>query len=248
MKIAACTVMGAISGIRSIHLIHGKPDFTRYNGRYKILLNALKRGVVPKQKTPLPVEVLEKAWGEYTTNGGSDVFLESLTAAVTAFSFLLRGQEVANLGEKDITFGEADGVRFVTLLISRSKTDQDGKGVYRSLITSSGPLCVVKSLARWLTKMKWNPEGSKRVFGTQILRPLKHLLQWMCTINGLPVGMYSIHSFRVGGAASLHCNGVPFEAIRRFGRWISDCFKIYLHNDEIALRYLGSKLGKTTAS
>ena len=65
----------------------------------------------------------------------------------------------------------------------------------------------------------------------------------MCVTNGLPVGMYSAHSFRVGGATALHCNGVPFEAIRRFGRWLSDCFKIYLRNDEIALRYLGGELG-----
>ena len=85
------------------------------------MLKALKRGVVPKQKTPLPAEVLEKAMMEYTDNGGSDVFLESLAAAITAFSFLLRGQELANLRGKDITFGENGEIRFVTLYISRSK-------------------------------------------------------------------------------------------------------------------------------
>ena len=49
-EIASSTIMGEISGIRSIHLIHGKPDFAKYNGRYNILLKALRRGVVPKQK------------------------------------------------------------------------------------------------------------------------------------------------------------------------------------------------------
>ena len=73
---------------------------------------------------------------------------------------------------------------------------------------------------------------------------LTKLLQWICAINGLPSGMCSTHSFRVGGATSLHRNGIPFDAIRRFGRWVRDCFEIYLRNDEIALRYLCDQLGK----
>ena len=40
MKIAASTVSVGISGIRSIRLIHAKPDCAKYNGRYMMLLKA----------------------------------------------------------------------------------------------------------------------------------------------------------------------------------------------------------------
>ena len=36
---------------------------------------------------------------------------------------------MANIRENDISFGEANGIRFATLSIAKSKTRQDGKGV-----------------------------------------------------------------------------------------------------------------------
>ena len=242
MRNAASTVLGAISGIRSIRLIHGKPDFTRLSGRYKLPIKALKRGVVHKMKTPLPIEISERAVQEYNDNGGSGAFFRKHYGAITAFSFLLREQELANLMEKDISHGEADGERFATIFISKSKTDQDGRGVFRPLASGKGKICVAQGLARWLPRTNWNPDGDRLSFGQKILQSLQRLLQWLCAMRGLPVGMYPTHSFRVGGATALHCIGAPFDVIRRFGRWASDCFKIYLHGDEIALRYLGAKI------
>ena len=132
--------------------------------------------------------------------------------------------ELGNLRGKDISFGEANAIRFLALLLPNRRQVRMGM-VYRSLIASSGAICVVGSLARRLSQTKWYPEGNRRVFGGQIPKSLRKLLRRSCAINGLPDGMYSAHSIRVGGATSLHCNGIPFEAIRRFGRWVSGCFK-----------------------
>ena len=43
------------------------------------------------------------------------VLLKRITGAVTAFSFLLLGQELENLREKDTKFGEPNRIRFLTL-------------------------------------------------------------------------------------------------------------------------------------
>ena len=81
MKLAASSVLCAISGIRSIGAVHVNPGFTKYNWRYTIPLKALARGVVPKMKTPAPVEMPDRPVMEYKGNGGINMFLESITGA-----------------------------------------------------------------------------------------------------------------------------------------------------------------------
>ena len=69
VKISDSTVLGTISGIRSIHFTRGEPDFAKHNGRRKMLPKSLKRGTVPKVETPLPIEMLERAVTEYRNHG-----------------------------------------------------------------------------------------------------------------------------------------------------------------------------------
>jgi hypothetical protein len=40
--------------------------------------------------------------------------------------------------------------------------------------------------------------------------------------------MYHGHSFRRGGATSLANRGVPDSVIQILGRWLSDCYKLYI--------------------
>jgi Phage integrase family len=46
--------------------------------------------------------------------------------------------------------------------------------------------------------------------------------------NILPTGVSS-HSLRAGGAMALHLNGVPTRTIQIMGRWSSNTFLIYIH-------------------
>ena len=53
-------------------------------------------------------------------------------------------------------------------------------------------------------------------------------LAHMRSEEGFPSERYGSHSLRVGGATALYHAGVPVEVIKRYGRWVSDCFQGYL--------------------
>ena len=53
---------------------------------------------------------------------------------------------------------------------------------------------------------------------------------WLALQCGVSANMVASHSLRRGGATtySLHVAGVPDEDIKRFGRWLSDAYKLYV--------------------
>ena len=68
------------------------------------------------------------------------------------------------------------------------------------------------------------------------------LIKWSVAEHNLPSDSFPIHSLRSGGATCLYHAGVDLEFIRRFGRWKSNTFSIYLHFDDKVLRKLSSCL------
>jgi len=48
--------------------------------------------------------------------------------------------------------------------------------------------------------------------------------------QGITPSVISSHSLRAGGATALHLNGVPAKTIQIIGRWSSDTFLTYIHN------------------
>lgn len=47
--------------------------------------------------------------------------------------------------------------------------------------------------------------------------------------QGLSPTQVGSHSFRAGGAMAMYLNGVPHDTIRKMGRWTSDTFLMYVH-------------------
>ena len=47
--------------------------------------------------------------------------------------------------------------------------------------------------------------------------------------KGFPPSSISSHSLHVGGAMAMHLNGVPCDTINKQGRWSSDTFLMYIH-------------------
>lgn len=47
--------------------------------------------------------------------------------------------------------------------------------------------------------------------------------------NGIPVERVGTHSLRAGGAMALAVNGESREMIKKIGRWSSDTFLMYIH-------------------
>lgn len=53
--------------------------------------------------------------------------------------------------------------------------------------------------------------------------------------KGFPPRSVSSHSLRAGGAMAMHLNDVPRDTIRKMGRWSSDTFLMYIHEQISAL-------------
>lgn len=120
--------------------------------------------------------------------------------------------------------GREEETQFVTVFISRSNTDQSGTGVYRSLVANGGKVGVVMSLFKWANRKKWEPGRKGLVRRSNILATIGKTLEWISAIEGLPTKLYPSHSMRAGGGAHSYLSKVPIGLIRRFGRWVSQCF------------------------
>ena len=191
--ICASTIQGSISALRNMHLISGKADFAKAGSRYKRLPNALHLEHTPKTKTPSPFELVAEITGWLTNPVRRNTLEESVVAIIAMFTFRLRGSEMANLRWNDIRFGRDGCERFVTIFISRSKTDQAGTGVYRSLTASGGKVCVVKTLLKWANINDWDPDSKEKVFGPNILEILGRTLERISAVKGLPTRLYTAH-------------------------------------------------------
>ena len=124
--------------MRHMHLVFGKAGFAKSGNRPRRLLQAPILKYTPKSKTPPPPELIQalEELVKGADRGGR--MLENVTAIITAFSFLLIGEELAKLRRRDVRLGREGETQFVTVFIPKSETGRSGKGVYRPLVARSG--------------------------------------------------------------------------------------------------------------
>ena len=60
--------------------------------------------------------------------------------------------------------------------------------------------------------------------------------------HGLSPNLVGSHSLRAGGAMAMYLNNVPITTIKKLGRWASDAFLMYIHEQIAALSENVSKL------
>ena len=88
---------------------------------------------------------------------------------------------------------------------------------------------------RYLCKHQTEPDPETFVFSktkgagfvtrAEVSKSLQDILEKF----GVPRDMAGSHSLRRGGATQMRAAGVPDEDIKRWGRWTSDCYKLYVH-------------------
>ena len=134
------------------------------------------------------------------------------------------------------------------LIFCVTKNDVDDDGAIRTHSKVSSSLCVVSALAQVVTyrrsqaaeqalnldpmsplfKFMDDAEDSraeKQVTRSTVVRVLKAA----ASAAGIPEAKISCHSLRSGGAiAMLSVSGCSYSDVRLFGRWRSDCTRIYL--------------------
>ncbi len=136
----------------------------------------------------------------------------------------LRRSELVAIKWEDIQFLDEG----ITIMISRSKTDQSGEGQTCAIPYGRGELCPVVALQQWqaISKQRQGPVfraiNKHQQIQNNALTPLSvnHILKKVATETQLPnPENFSGHSLRRGFATAASKKGVPMVAIMRQGRW-----------------------------
>jgi hypothetical protein len=114
-------------------------------------------------------------------------------------------------------------------------------------------VCPVKALIRRVVHIRLHTTNTQTLIGTYFSPSKPH--GWIVTatdinttlknaVTSLGLARFNIapgdissHSLRAGGAMALHLNGVPDRTIQILGRWSSDTFLIYIHQQIAAFSH-----------
>ncbi|MDN5697804.1 MAG: tyrosine-type recombinase/integrase [Rubrobacter sp.] len=142
---------------------------------------------------------------------------------LVGYAGAFRRSELASLRVKDVEFTEEG----LTILLRRSKTDQEGRGLRKGLpYGSNRQTCPVRSLKAWL-EVLGREEGALfcRIdrygnIGDGISdRAICDVVKKRARNAGLDPARYSGHSLRAGLATEAAAAGVPEKSIMRQGDW-----------------------------
>ena len=135
-----------------------------------------------------------------------------------------------------------------TLRISNQKNGKRNQAIHHYATTTD--TCPVKALIRRIkhitdhtlvpttiisTYFEHTNRRGKVMRATEINSALKAaVLQLDMKKHGFEAAQISSHSLRAGGAMAMHLNKIPTHTIRKMGRWSSDTFLDYIH-EQIAV-------------
>jgi hypothetical protein len=148
------------------------------------------------------------------------------TLLLVGYAGAFRRSELSSLRVEDVEFVE-DGA---TVLLRRSKTDQEGKGDKRALPYGSHPqTCPVRNLRRWLEVLSeaegpiFRPIDRHGNLGEAALsdRSVCEVVKRRAQAAGLSRDRYSGHSLRAGLATAASAAGVSQRSIMDQGDWKS---------------------------
>ncbi len=227
----ASTISRRLTAVSVLHKAAGL-DSPALDERVKDVFKGIKRehGSLEKGAAPLLTPTIKRMIVVARENAKSaaqqKAALRDAAVLLVGYAGAFRRSEVASLRIEDVEFVE-DGA---TVLLRRSKTDQEGKGHKRALPYGSHPeTCPVRNLRRWLEVLGEN-EGP-------IFRPIdRHgnlrrtalsdrsvceVVKRRAQAAGLNRDRYSGHSLRAGLATAASAAGVSQRSIMDQGDWKS---------------------------
>ena len=207
MGLQASTVRAKISGLRYWHLLSGYPDWGKWSGRYKQVLNSVAKKDVVLRNYPFNLELMSWIYRDFghpiteDTLGGDHYSSKfELCAAMTiGFFFLLRVSELGNLRMRDIRIGQENGISFLTLFLAGSKTDQYNRGDFKRLEKVGGLLCPLDALVRYLKVIQWGPSSNRKLFGLGLRDRLGSMMKSAAIANRIDPSRIGTHPLRGGG-------------------------------------------------
>lgn len=213
---AAATVARYMASIAHMHRAADLPDPTKAQV-VKLALRKTRRstGTRQRQAAPLNASILDRL-AVVTTESPRD--LRDVALLRMARDILARRSELVAINVDDIERAD-DGSG--TVLIRRSKTDQEGQGAAQFLaadticaIDAYRDACAVDEGALFLRLFKGGATGRRLDAGS-----IPAIFKRLASMAGIDATAVSGHSARVGMAQDLTAAGADLPALMHAGRW-----------------------------
>ena len=227
----ASTISRRLTAISVLHKAAGL-DSPALDERVKDVFKGIKRehGSFEKGAAPLLTSTMKRmiliAREGAETEAQHKSAVRDAALLLVGYAGAFRRSEIASLYIEDVEFVE-DGA---TLLLRRSKTDQEGKGRKRALPYGSHPeTCPVRNLKRWLDLLEedegpiFRPVDRHGNIKASALsdRSVCEVVKKRAQAAGLNQDRYSGHSLRAGLATAASAAGVSQKSIMDQGDWKS---------------------------
>lgn len=221
-KLNPRTLVRRLTAIKQWHVTQGFQDPAGHPVLRKLLTGIKNVHGKPKEKAPpLTLDALVQIACHLER---SDRLIDCRNNALIQLGFFgaFRRSELVTLTWEQVTF-LAEGIE---VLLTRSKTDQGGKGMMCPIPHGNDELCGVRALMHWKRRCQQSKgpifchipiaEPATAIKANQV----NHILKAVALASGLPNPFaYSSHSLRRGFATEASKKGAPFGAIMRQGRW-----------------------------
>lgn len=222
-KRSSASIRRAICGISSIHKLNRFEDPTK-DPDVTLEMRRMHRklGRSSKQACGINVDTLNKL---ISATDDSIRGIRDRALLLVAYDTLCRRSELVSLKVKDVKINNKNGVETSSILLRKSKTDQDSTGKWLHLSQRAH-----LALAEWMQEL---PEGQEYLMvgidrgsrislsslgSGQVNRIYKRIAR-DAGLDKLVIEGISGHSMRVGAAQDLLNSGASMPIIMQRGRW-----------------------------
>lgn len=219
---SSASIRRAVAGISTIYRLNRMPDPSK-DPEVLIAMKRMHRklGRAANQAQGITSYLLDQLLAaiDYSPRG-----IRNRALLLIAYDTLCRRSELVSLQIQDVRTVEKDGAEHTTILLRRSKTDQEASGRWLHLSERSHT-----ALKAWLGTIQdsqgpifrssnKNNESTKALVASQINRIFKRIAQ-NAQVDEKLIERISGHSCRVGAAQDLVNAGASLPIIMSKGRW-----------------------------
>jgi len=221
-KRSSAGIRRAICGISTIHKLNRMDDPTK-DPDVSIEMRRMHRklGRSAKQAGSINLDILDQM---LLATDDSIRGLRDRVLLLVAYDTLCRRSELVSLQVKDVKITIKNGIESTSILLRKSKTDQDSMGKWLRLSQRAGT-----ALMEWIKQL---PEGQENIYcglnragnislhlgGGQVNRIYKRIAKKAGLDESIIRGI-SGHSMRVGAAQDLLRSGASMPIMMQKGRW-----------------------------
>lgn len=219
---SSASIRRAICGISSIHKLNRFDDPTK-DPDVILEMRRMHRklGRASRQASGINADTLEKM---LSATDNSIRGIRDRALLLVAYDTLCRRSELVSLQVRDVKMKNRNGVETSSILLRKSKTDQDSTGKWLHLSQNAH-----RALIAWMKHLPVNQEMlfcglnrsldlSPNIGAGQINRIYKQIAR-KADLNESEIIGISGHSMRVGAAQDLLNSGASMPTIMQRGRW-----------------------------